>query len=163
MCVCGEGGREGGGGRVLCQVKVKTQSAKICLNFNFHRGRGVVLCQVKVKTQSAKICLNFNFRRGRGVVLCQVKVKTQSAKICLNFNFGGGWGGAVLRVEHSQNFEPKFQPLQLASASQIVSHTLCVWRLKIAFCPCKSMVQKAFWYHSELITETVIQRFRSYQ
>ena len=42
----------------------------------------------KVKTQSAKICLNFNFRGGEVFW----KVKTQSAKICLNFNCGGGGG-----------------------------------------------------------------------
>ena len=35
----------------------------------------------------------------------------------------------VLRVGHSQNFEPNFQPLQLATASQIVSHILRMWRL----------------------------------
>ena len=45
--------------------KVKTQSAKICLNFNFEGG-GVVFW--KVKTQSAKIWLNFNFRGGGGVL-----------------------------------------------------------------------------------------------
>ena len=45
---------------------------------------------VKSNTQSAKICLNFNFRGGRGIL----KSNTQSAKICLSFNFqgGGGWG-----------------------------------------------------------------------
>ena len=96
------------GGGVFWEVK--TQSAKICLNFNF-RGSG------GVKTQSAKICLNFNFQGG---VLgsqnpkCQDlpkfqfsggvfwEVKTQSAKICLNFNFQGG-------VLGSQN--PKCQDL----------------------------------------------------
>ena len=30
---------------------------------------------------------------------------------------------------HSRNFEPNFQPLQLATASQIVSHILRMWRL----------------------------------
>ena len=40
----------------------------------------------EVKTQSAKICLNFKFGGRVGVW----KVKTQSAKICLNFNGGGG-------------------------------------------------------------------------
>ena len=38
------------------------------------------------KSQSAKICLNFNFRGGGYSAL----EKSQSAKICLNFNFGGG-------------------------------------------------------------------------
>ena len=41
---------------------------------------------LKVKTQSAKICPNFNFLGGGGFW----KVKTQSAKICPNFNFLGG-------------------------------------------------------------------------
>ena len=56
----GGGGYEGG--RVPTE---NTQSAKKWLNFNF-RGRGGILCQVKVKTQSAKICLNFNFGGGGG-------------------------------------------------------------------------------------------------
>ena len=46
-----------------------------------------------VKSQSAKICLNFNFQ-GLGGGGCSEVVKSQSAKICLNFNFqglGGGW------------------------------------------------------------------------
>ena len=38
-------------------------------------------------------------------------------------------GGSVLRVGHSQNFEPNFQSLQLGHASQIVSHILRMWRL----------------------------------
>ena len=36
-------------------------------------------CSEVVKTQSAKICLNFNFQEGGG---CSEVVKTQSAKIC---------------------------------------------------------------------------------
>ena len=46
------------------------------------------------KSQSAKICLNFNFfwgGGGRGVY--SATEKSQSAKICLNFNFF--WGGRV--------------------------------------------------------------------
>ena len=30
---------------------------------------------------------------------------------------------------HSRNFEPKFLPTGMCSASQIVSHTLRVWRI----------------------------------
>ena len=67
--------------------KVKTQSAMICLNFNFQEGGGGVFWEVK--TQSAKICLNFNFQGGGGMFW---EVKTQSAKICLNFNFLGEGG-----------------------------------------------------------------------
>ena len=44
------------GGGIL---ESKTQSAKICLNFNF-RGGGIL----ESKTQSAKICLNFNLGGG---------------------------------------------------------------------------------------------------
>ena len=112
--------------RILCQVKVKTQSAKIWLNFNFPWGGGVVLCQIKVKTQSVKSWLNFNFQGvgatlpsqsqdskhqdlakfqfpGAGVVLCQVKVKTQSAKIWLNFNFPGGMYSGQTKVLKCQD------------------------------------------------------------
>ena len=39
-----------------------------------------------MKSQSAKICLNFNFL-GEGGIL---KLKSQRAKICLNFNFFWG-------------------------------------------------------------------------
>ena len=35
----------------------------------------------------------------------------------------------ILEWGHSRNFEPNFQPLQLAHASQIVSHILRMWRL----------------------------------
>ena len=66
--------------------KVKTQSAKICLNFNWGGG-----CSGKSKPKTAKISLDFNlrgglpkFQMGGGVFW---KVKTQSVKICLNFNF----------------------------------------------------------------------------
>ena len=37
------------------------------------------------KSQSAKICLNFNFRKGG----YSETEKSQSDKICLNFNFRG--------------------------------------------------------------------------
>ena len=63
---------------------------------------------------------------------------TQSAKICPNLHFGGGgwWFRTnipeILECPHSSFFEPNFQPLQLATASQIVSHILCIWRLTSA-------------------------------
>ena len=75
---------------------------------------------------------------GGGGVTLESKLKSlRNAKICLNFNFrgvcvcvgGGGGIGSVPRVGHSRNFEPNFQPLQLATASQIVSHILRMWRL----------------------------------
>ena len=42
-------------------LEVTTQSAKICLNFNFLGGG-----TLEVKTQSVKICLNFNLCVGEG-------------------------------------------------------------------------------------------------
>ena len=61
---------------------------------------------------------------GGGVIKTE---NTQSARKWLNFNLGGGEGySTVLRVGYSQNFEPNFQPLQQAHASQIVSHILRV-------------------------------------
>ena len=45
------------------------------------------------KSQSAKICLNFNFRGGGLGGGYSETEKSQSAKICLNFNFRGGGGG----------------------------------------------------------------------
>ena len=58
---------------------------KICHNFIFFFwGGGSIL---HMKSQSAKICLNFNFRGGGGYSATE---KSQSAKICLNFNFRGG-------------------------------------------------------------------------
>ena len=48
------------------------------------------------KTQSAKICLKFNFR-GEGGGYSGV-VKTQSAKICLKFNFQAGGDSGVVKT-----------------------------------------------------------------
>ena len=43
------------------------------------------------------------------------------------------WGGGILKLSseypYSGEFGPKFQPLQQAHASQIVSHILRMWRL----------------------------------
>ena len=56
----------------------------------------------------------------------------QSAKICRNLH----WGGAHTNIPQmlgggglSSNFEPKILATGMCSASQIVSHTLRVWRL----------------------------------
>ena len=91
-----------GGGEL--NWNVKTQSAKICLNFNLGEECELKCQNLKcqdlskfqfsrrgelnwnAKTLSAKICLNFNFLGGE----LNWNVKTQSAKICLNFNFQGG-------------------------------------------------------------------------
>ena len=44
------------------------------------------------------------------------------------FIFGGGYSELQNRG-YSEDFGPKFQPLQQAHASQIVSHILRMWRL----------------------------------
>ena len=112
----------------------KPTSAKICPNLHF-QGGGLRPTQPKVP-KSVQICI---FEGGG------------DAKICPNLHFsgwGGGWwsrptqpkvprsvqicmGGVVqtnipeiLEWGHSRNFGPKFQPLELATASQIVYHTL---------------------------------------
>ena len=115
---------------ILCQVK-KTQSAKICLNFNIRGGRGVILCQVK--TQSAKICLNFNGGEGAtlpsqsqnskcqdlpkfqffggGVILCQVKKNPKCQDLPkFQYSGGGGEGGDTLPSQNPKCQDlPKFQ------------------------------------------------------
>ena len=83
-------------------LESNTQSAKICLNFNFW-GEGGTL---EPNTQSAKICLNFNFRRGGGTL----ESNTQSANICLNFNFQGEGEGGYSGAKYSKCQDlPKFQ------------------------------------------------------
>ena len=85
-------------GGILC--KVKTQSAKIYLNFNW----GGVLCQVK--TQSAKICLNFNFF-GRGGTLPSQNSKCQDLP---KVQFLGGGEECTLPSQNSKCQDlPKFQ------------------------------------------------------
>ena len=63
-----------------CSVVVKTQSAKICLNFNFE-GSG---CSIVVKNSKCQDLL--------GEVVCSVLVKTQSAEIWLTFHSRGVGG-----------------------------------------------------------------------
>ena len=58
----------------------------------------------------------------------------RSVQICI-FEGGGGVGGfqsnipEILEWGHSWNFGPKILAIGMCSASQIVSHTLRVWRL----------------------------------
>ena len=88
-------------------LQLKSQSAKICLNFNFRRG-GYSATE-KSKCQDLP---KFQFSGGGGYSAtekskCQdlpkfqfwgggmggiLQLKSQSAKICLNFNFQGGRG-----------------------------------------------------------------------
>ena len=80
----------GCGGGIL---QLKSQSANICLNFNFRGGGGRVSATEKFKYQDLPKFQFFAFFFG-GVGVWQYSAieKTQSAKICLNFNFRGGGG-----------------------------------------------------------------------
>ena len=71
----GGGGRGEEEGRYSGQVKTEnTQSAKICLKFNFFL-EGMYSGQVKTEnTQSAKICLNFNFLVGGALDKSKLKI-----------------------------------------------------------------------------------------
>ena len=71
----------GGGG--YCWV-VKTQSARICLIFNFREEGGDH--SGLVKTQSARICRIFNFQGRRGVLLGSQNSKYQDLP---NFQLSG--------------------------------------------------------------------------
>ena len=83
-------------------------------------------------TQSAKICLNFNFFFwGGGGTL---ESNTQSAKICLNSNFRGGGGGlSGQKFQRGALWRIFLTDLLFtqkpACPSQIVSHILRIWRL----------------------------------
>ena len=70
---------------------VKTQSAKICLNFNFQAGGGLFL---GVKIQTAKTCLYFNF--WGGVFLGSKNSKCQDLS---KFQLGGGWYSWVVKTQ----------------------------------------------------------------
>ena len=121
------------GGGVL---EVKSQSAKICLNFNF----GGVL---EIKSQSAMICLNFNLGggcSGSQIPKCQdlpipkchlggvLEIKSQSAMICLNFNFEGCSESQIPKCQDLPNFQ-----LGGCSGSQIPQLTPAnIWLLPIS-------------------------------
>ena len=58
-----------------------------------------------MKTQSAKICLNFNFRGVEGGGYSGV-VRTESAKICPNFSGGGEfWGSENSKCQDLTKFK----------------------------------------------------------
>ena len=64
----------------------------------------------KIKTQSAKICLNFNFRGGGGVL----KSQNPKCQDLLKFQFlgwVGGWGEGVLKSQNPKKCQDllKFQ------------------------------------------------------
>ena len=103
-----------------------TQSAKKWLNFNL--GGGGRAPNLKILKVPRNGLISIFFWGGEDTLPSQ----SQNSK-CQDLPkfqfFWGGRGGSVLRVGHSQNFEPNFQPLQLATASQIVSHILRMWRL----------------------------------
>ena len=66
--------------------RVKTESAKFCLNINFQGGGWGVLESQNPKDQ---VLPKFQFSEGGGVFW---RVKTQRTKFCLNFNFHRGSG-----------------------------------------------------------------------
>ena len=71
-------GRGGGG----YSETEKSQSAKICLNFNFRGGE-----YSETEKSKCQDLPKFQFSGGGGYSETE---KSQSAKICLNFNFRGG-------------------------------------------------------------------------
>ena len=88
---------------------------------------------VVVKTQSAKICLNFNLGEGGGI-LAESKLKLpRSGQLFIS----KGGGGSILeqaRIPYSCQNEQKFchaSHILEGLASQIVSHILHMWRLII--------------------------------
>ena len=97
----------GGGGGVLSVSKLKVPQELPKFQFFWGGGGGWGWgCSVPVKTQSAKICLHFNFQGGG----CSVLVKTQSAKIRPTFHFRGGGGVFCPRTRCSCQFEQTFLP-----------------------------------------------------
>ena len=84
----------------------------------------------KSKTQSAKICLNFNFR-GRGYS----EVKYSKCQDLPKFQFlGWGYSGTGFQDGGAlENLDKNFTVHKPACASQIVSHILCMWRLKSCY------------------------------
>ena len=139
-------GREGGKGGVL---KSNTQSVKICLNFNFQGGGGCSevkysKCQdlpkfqwgggvLKSNTQSAKICLNLNYQGGG-----YSEVKYSKCQDLPIFQFSGGGGRGTLEPNSrtgvfwsiwTEIYCLRSTVQKPASASQIVSHILRMWRL----------------------------------
>ena len=92
--------------------------------------------------------------RGGGMRGYSRSTQTQSAKICPKVHFQKG-GGGVLHTNIPQileYFEHKFSPLELATASQIVSHTLCMWRLLITkYRNCHH--HHSNWYNTDTMSE----------
>ena len=98
-----------------------SRSAQISI---FGGGGGIL----KLKSQSAKICPNFNFRGGGGIL----KLKSQSAKISDNFHFRGGGGGILklyFRIGVFCRIWTKISTTPAGSCITVVSHILRLWRL----------------------------------
>ena len=104
---------------------------KLVSTYELHPNLGVLQTNSSPKCQDLPI---FSFGIWGGGVL-----QTNSSPKCQDLpKFSFFWGeGAVLQTNipeilewgHSRNFEPKILPTGMCSASQIVSHILCMWRL----------------------------------
>ena len=68
-----------------------------------------------------------------------------------------GGGGILQNRGKTVEFGPKFQPLQQAHASQIVSHILRMWRLMrpIRACLLQSMLTLLLWVY--FLADAIIQ------
>ena len=102
-----------GGGGIL---KLKSQSAKICTNFNLGGGYS--------ETEKSK-CQDLH---GGGGIL---KLKSQSAKISDNFHFreGGGILKLYFRIGVYCRIWTKISTTPAGSCITVVSHILRMWRL----------------------------------
>ena len=91
------------------------------------------------QNSKCQLLANFSFSGRGGVFLgsqnskCQLLVNFSFAKFCPIFHFRGE-GGGYSRIGYSWQNEQKFCHAKLSLASQIVSHTLRVWRLKRSSC-----------------------------
>ena len=101
----------GGVGSIL---HMKSQSAKICLNFNLGGG-GILQLKNHKECSKSQDLPKFQFSGGGGGVNSNflggrysATGKSQSAKICLNLNFRGGGGYSATEKSKCQDLH-KFQ------------------------------------------------------
>ena len=117
-------------GGVGCQ-NWKYSKCQEMAKFQFFWGDGGVGCQ-NWKYSNCQEMPKFQFGGGWGVRYSQPSQNSKCQDLPkFQFQWGGGGEGTLLfwEYQYSQNFEPNFQPLQQAHASQIVSHILRMWRL----------------------------------
>ena len=110
----------------LCVVFLaeKSQSAKICLNFNF--GGGDIL---KLKSQSAKISDNFHFRGGGGILKLYFRIGV-FCRIWTKFSTTPTGSCITDSLSHTTYVETKYITTLCYNYTQTLSHTtisgLCV-------------------------------------